>query len=59
MEISVQWKNVLLQLMLARERTVDYAYISEILMNIADKDESCFYKIQQYIERSFNGTSSE
>ncbi len=53
-DTSVQWKNVLLQLMLAKERTVDYDYIAEILMDIADKEESCFDKIYQYIERRFN-----
>lgn len=49
-EISIQWKNILLQLMLARERTIDYDFVAQALMEIADKEENCFKKIQQYIE---------
>jgi len=59
LEISVQWKNVLFQLMLAKERIISFNYVAEILMNIADKEECCFVKIQQDIERRFNGASAE
>lgn len=45
-DISVQWRTVLLQLMLAKDRTIDYNLVADVILGIANKEECCFYKIK-------------
>jgi len=54
-EISIEWSNILLQLMLATDRDVDFNLVSSILLTIADREENCFNSIKQSIARDVYG----
>ena len=49
--ISIQWMNVLVQLMLAKDRNVDFNHIADLILDIADKEETCFCTLAQYFMR--------
>ena len=43
--------NVLVQLMLAKDRNVDFNHIADLILDIADKEETCFCTLAQYFMR--------
>lgn len=43
--ISIQWMNVLVQLMLAKDRNMDFIHLADLIFNIADQEEKCFRKL--------------
>ena len=49
-DVSDQWKNILIQLMLAKDRNVDVDYIAESIMELANREENCFNMVLQYVK---------
>lgn len=49
--LSIQWMNILVQLMLAKDRAIDLDHLADLILTIADQEEACFNKLFSYFVR--------
>lgn len=48
---AIQWMNVLVQLMLAKDRKIEYDYLADLICNIAQQEEACYCRLLNYCMR--------
>ena len=57
--ISIQWMNILVQLMLAKDKTIDLDHLADLILSIADQEEVSFNKLFSYFVRLQNEAVGE